>query len=64
MPTATDHQRLELLSYQTANGKELIALAVEMTDDKNGGINVRVLMDAKVVNSVTIVPLQQGGCCN
>ena len=63
MPATTQPQRLELLSYQTTDGTELVALAVEMADDPNGGIQVRVLMDSKVVNAVGVVPLQQGGCC-
>ena len=63
MPTTTQPQRLELLSYQTTDGSELVALAVEMADDPNGGIQVRVLMDSKVVSGVSVIPVQQGGCC-
>ena len=63
MTSSDQSQRLELLSYKNADGQELIGLAIEMSDDPNGGIQVRVLMDAKVVSQVNVVPIQQGGCC-
>ena len=63
MPTTKEPQRLELLSYEGVQGKELVALAVELAEEPNGGVQVRVLMDAKVVSGVTVVPLQETGCC-
>ena len=46
------------------NGEELVGLAVELAEDPSGGVQVRVLMDSNVVSGVTVVPLQQGGCCD
>jgi len=63
MPTTTEPQKLELLSYKTADGKELVALAVELADDPNGGVPARVLSDSNVVTGVTVVPLRQSSCC-
>ena len=63
MPTTTEPQKLELLSYKTAEGNELVALAVEFADDPNGGVQVRVLADSNVVSGVTVVPLRQSSCC-
>ncbi len=54
----------ELLNYTKANGDELVGLAVELAEDPSGGFQVRVLMDSNVVSGVTVVPLQQGGCCD
>jgi hypothetical protein len=59
-----DLQRVELLNYTKANGDELVGLAVEIAEDPSGGVQVRVLMDANVVSGVTVVPLQQSGCCD
>ena len=56
-------QRVDLLNYSKADGQELVGLAVEIAEDPNGGVQVRVLMDPAVVVGVTVVPLQQGGCC-
>ena len=55
---------MELLNYTKANGQELVGLAVELAEDPSGGVQVRVLMDSNVVSGVTVVPLQQGGCCD
>ena len=57
-------QRIELLNYTKTNGDELVGLAVELAEDPSGGVQVRVLMDSNVVSGVTVVPLQQGGCCD
>ena len=57
-------QRIELLNYTNASGQELIGLAVELAEDPTGGVQMRVLIDANVVSGVTVVPLQQGGCCD
>jgi hypothetical protein len=59
-----DLQRIELLNYTNASGQELVGLVVELAEDPNGGVQMRVLMDANVVSGVTVVPLQQGGCCD
>ena len=59
-----DLQRIELLNYTNASGQELVGLVVELAEDLNGGVQMRVLMDANVVSGVTVVPLQQGGCCD
>ena len=62
--TPKELQRVELLNYTKANGQELVGLAVELAEDPSGGVQVRVLMDSNVVSGVTVVPLQQGGCCD
>ena len=64
MSTPKELQRVELLNYTKANGDELVGLAVEPAEDPSGGVQVRVLIDANVVRGVTVVPLQQGGCCD
>ena len=64
MSTPKELQRVELLNYTKANGQELVELAVELAEDPSGGVQVRVLMDSNVVSGVTVVPLQQGGCCD
>ena len=63
MTTTKGLQRFQLLNYTTANGEELVGLAVELAEDPNGGVQVHVLTDLNVVSCVTVVPLQQGGCC-
>ena len=63
MTTTKGLQRFQLLNYTTANGEELVGLAVELAEDPNG-IQVHVLTDSNVVSCVTVVPLQQGGCCD
>ena len=64
MSTPKELQRLQLLNYTKANGEELVGLSVELAEDSNGRVQVRVLMDSNVVSGVTVVPLQQGGCCD
>ena len=64
MKTTKELQRIELLNYTKANGDELVGLAVELIEDPKGGVQLRVLMDSNVVSGVTVVPLQQGGCCD
>jgi hypothetical protein len=64
MKKNNDLQRVELLNYTKANGDELVGLAVELAEDPSGGVQVRVFMDANVVSGVTVIPLQQGGCCD
>ena len=60
METTIELQRIELLNYTKANVDECVYLAVELMEDPNGGVQVRVLMDSNVVSGVTVVPLQQG----
>ena len=55
--------RVELLSYTQPDGEELVGLAVELGQEPNGGVQVRVLIDSNVVNDVTVIPLHQGGRC-
>ena len=64
MDNPKDLQRIELLNYTNARGQDLVGLVVELAEDPNGGVQMRVLMDANVVSGVTVVPLQQGGCCD
>ena len=64
MSTPKELQCVELLNYTKGNGEELVGLAVELAEDAGGGVQVRVLMDSNVVSGVTVVPLQQGGCCD
>ena len=64
MSTPKELQRVELLNYTRAYGQELVGLAVELAEDPSGRVQVRVLMDSNVVTGVTVVPLQQGGCCD
>ena len=63
MSIAKEPARIELLSYTRPDGEELVGLAVELGQEPNGGFQVRVLIDSNVVNDVTVIPLQQGGCC-
>ena len=64
MSTSKERQRVNLLNYTKPDGEELIGLSVELAEDPNGGVQVRVLMDSNVVSGVTVIPLQQGGCCD
>ena len=64
MTTAKGLQRFQLLNYTNANGEELVGLSVELAEESNGGVQVRVLMDSNVVSGVTVAPLQQGRCCD
>ena len=63
MSIAKEPARVELLSYTRPDGEELVGLAVELGQEPNGGVQVRVLIDSNVVNDVTVIPLHQGGCC-
>ena len=66
LPVSTPEELrgIELLNYTKANGQELVGLAVELAQDPSGGDQVWVLMDSNVVSGVTVVALQQGGCCD
>ena len=63
MPEPSNIQRVELINYKNDAGTELLGLGVELSDDPDGGIKVRVLMDPQVVSGVTVTPLQQSSCC-
>ena len=52
-------QRLVILNYKDANSEELVGLALELVDESNGGIQVRVLRDSNVVRCVSVVPLKE-----
>ena len=51
-------QRLVILNYKNANGEELVGIALELVEETNGGIQVRVLRDSEVVSCVSVVPLE------
>ena len=63
MDQANQLQRINLLEYTNANGDEQVGLSVELVEDPSGKVQAVVLMDANVVSGLSIVPLQQGGCC-
>ena len=52
-------QRLVILNYKNADGEELVGLGLELVEESNGGIQVRVLRDSGVVNCVSVVPLKE-----
>ena len=64
-------QRLVILNYKNADGEELVGLALELVEESNGGIQVRILRDSNVVSCVSMVPLKEckvddsrgGDCC-
>ena len=59
MSTPIELQRVELLTYTNVNGEELVGLAVELVEDPNGAVQVRVLRDSNVVSCVSVVPLKE-----
>ena len=48
-----------ILNYKNTNGEELIGIALELVEETNGGIQVRVLKDSEVVSCVSVVPLEE-----
>ena len=48
-----------ILNYKNANGEELVGIALELVEENNGGIQVRVLRDSEVVSCVSVVPLEE-----
>ena len=48
-----------ILNYKNANGEELVGIALELVEETNGGIQVRVLGDSEVVSCVSVVPLER-----
>ena len=59
MSSLKQPQHLVLLNYKNADGKELVGLAVELVEDANGGVQVRVLRDSNLVSCVSVVPLKE-----
>ena len=52
-------QRLVILNYKNAEGEELVGLALELVEESNGGIQVRVLRDSNMVSCVSVFPLKE-----
>ena len=52
-------QRLVILNYKNSDNEELVGLALELAEESNGGIQVRVLRDSNVVSCVSVVPLKK-----
>ena len=48
-----------VMNYKNANGEELVGIALELAEETNGGIQVRVLRDSEVVSCVSVVPLEE-----
>ena len=48
-----------ILNYNDANNEELVGLALELVEESNGGIQVRVLRDSNVVSCVSVVALKE-----
>ena len=54
-------QRLVILNYKNADDEELVGIALELVEESNGGIQVRVLRDSNIVSCVSVVPLKECG---
>ncbi len=52
--------RTHLLPYRLASGEEVSGLVLELENDLNGGVEVRVFTDSNVVSAVTLETLQHG----
>ena len=48
-----------ILNYKNTEGEELVGLALELVEESNGGIQVRVLRDSNVVSCVSVVALKK-----
>ena len=48
-----------ILNYKNSDNEELVGLALELVEESNGGIKVRVLRDSNVVSCVSVVPLKK-----
>ena len=48
-----------ILNYKNAGDEELIGLALELVEESNGEIQVRVLRDSNVDSCVSVVPLKE-----
>ncbi len=52
-------QRLVILNYKNSDNEELVGLALELAEESNGEIQVRVLRDSNVVSCVSVIPLKE-----
>ena len=52
-------QRLIIMNYRNAEGEEEVGLALELVEEPNGGIQVRVLRDSNLVSCVSVVSLKE-----
>ena len=52
-------QRLVILNYKNSDNEDLVGLALELAEESNVGIQVRVLRDSNVVSCVSVVPLKE-----
>ena len=52
-------QRLVILNYKNSDNEDLVGLAVELAEESNGGIQVRLLRDSNIVSCVSVVPLKE-----
>ena len=52
-------QRQVILNYKNSDNEDLVGLALELAEESNGGIQVRVLRDSNVVSCVSVVPLKE-----
>ena len=52
-------KRLVILNYKNSDNEDLVGLALELAEESNGGIQVRVLRDSNVVSCVSVVPLKE-----
>ena len=59
MSSPKELQRLAILNYKNVDGEELVGLALELVEESNGGIQVRVLRDSNLVSCVSVVPLKE-----
>ena len=48
-----------ILNYKNTEGEELVGLALELVEESNGGIQVRVLRDSNIVSCVSVFPLKE-----
>ena len=48
-----------ILNYKNADGEELVGIALELIEESNGGIQVRVLRDSNVVSCISVVALKE-----
>ena len=52
-------QRLVILNYKNSDNEDLVGLALELAEESNVEIQVRVLRDSNVVSCVSVVPLKE-----
>ena len=52
-------QRLLIMNYTNGDGEEMVGIALELVEESNGRIQVRVLRDSNVVSCVSVVPLKE-----